>query len=66
MAKIYVEGIAEKLNKRQARVKSGDTLSKIALKYTGDANNWREILKHNGLTSDKIKPGQTTYKSRIF
>lgn len=58
MAKIYVEGIAEKLKKRQARVKSGDTLSKIALEYTGDANNWRKILEHNGLTSDKIKPDQ--------
>jgi nucleoid-associated protein YgaU len=28
-------------------VKSGDTLSKIAKEFYGDANRWREILKAN-------------------
>ena len=43
-------------------VKSGDSLSKIAKHYYGDANAWKKIYEANkatiGNNPDLIKPGQ--------
>lgn len=43
-------------------VKSGDSLSKIAKHYYGDANAWKKIYEANkatiGSNPDLIKPGQ--------
>lgn len=40
-------------------VKSGDSLTKIAIKIFGDANKWREIADLNGIADpSKIKIGQ--------
>ena len=39
MAKKYVEGKAAPLKKNQVRVKSGDSLWKLAEKYTGKGTN---------------------------
>lgn len=47
---------------RTYTVKSGDTLSKIAKEFLGDANAYRKVFDANRdqLTDpDKIKPGQT-------
>lgn len=53
------EGVGAK--GRTYTVKSGDTLSKIAKEFYGDANKYMEIFNANtDLLSDpnKIKPGQ--------
>jgi nucleoid-associated protein YgaU len=40
-------------------VKSGDSLSKIAKSYYGDANNYRKIAEANNISDpDKIQAGQ--------
>ncbi len=39
-------------------VRSGDTLWDIAQRYLGDGNRYKEIMQANGLTSDRIYPGQ--------
>ncbi len=42
-------------------IKGGDTLSKIAKQYYGNANEWRRIYEANKQTisdPDKIFPGQ--------
>lgn len=39
-------------------VKSGDTLWDIAKLFLGDATRYKEIMSLNGLTSDRIYPGQ--------
>jgi nucleoid-associated protein YgaU len=47
--------------KREYTIKSGDTLSKIAKQYYGNANDWRKIHEANKGTisdPDKIFPGQ--------
>jgi nucleoid-associated protein YgaU len=47
---------------RTYTVKSGDTLSKIAKEYLGDANAYRKIFDANRdqlSDPDKTKPGQT-------
>jgi nucleoid-associated protein YgaU len=46
---------------RDYTIKSGDTLSKIAKQYYGNANEWRRIYDANKSTitdPDKIFPGQ--------
>ncbi|RYD76333.1 MAG: LysM peptidoglycan-binding domain-containing protein [Sphingobacteriales bacterium] len=44
-------------------VKSGDSLSKIAKQYYGDAQQWKKIYEANkdviGSNPDMIQPGQT-------
>lgn len=41
-------------------VKYGDSLSKIALRYTGDMNNYQIIANYNGIkNADLIYPGMT-------
>lgn len=41
-------------------VKSGDTLSKIAKRFYGDANHYHEIAKASGIDNpDRINVGQT-------
>ncbi|MGZ5244343.1 MAG: LysM peptidoglycan-binding domain-containing protein [Bacteroidia bacterium] len=44
-------------------VKSGDSLSKIAKQYYGDAQQWKKIYEANkdviGSNPDLIQPGQT-------
>jgi hypothetical protein len=47
-------------------VRSGDTLSAIALRELGNANRWTEIKKAGGSTftaaeAQSIKPGQSIY-----
>lgn len=37
----------KKIPDKKHTVKKGDTLSKIALKYTGSANNWKKIEEYN-------------------
>lgn len=50
--------ILAQLELREYTVRKNDTLSKIALKYLGNAGRWREIQKVNpGLTED-IRVGQ--------
>lgn len=40
-------------------VVSGDTLSKIAKQYLGNANKYKEVAEHNGISNpDLIKVGQ--------
>lgn len=40
-------------------VKSGDTLSKIAKKYTGDSGNWKKIASANGVNDPRtLQVGQ--------
>ena len=51
---------------RQYVVRSGDTLSAIALRELGNANRWTEIKKVDGTTftaaeAQSIKPGQSIY-----
>ena len=51
---------------RQYVVRSGDTLSAIALRELGNANRWTEIKKVDGSTftaseAQSIKPGQSIY-----
>lgn len=51
---------------RQYVVRSGDTLSAIALRELGNANRWTEIKKVDGSTftaaeAQSIKPGQSVY-----
>ncbi|MEG3850488.1 colicin E5-related ribonuclease [Microcoleus sp. herbarium19] len=51
---------------RQYVVRSGDTLSGIALRELGNANRWTEIKKVDGSTftaaeAQSIKPGQSIY-----
>ena len=51
---------------RQYIVRSGDTLSAIALRELGNANRWTEIKKVDGSTftaaeAQSIKPGQSIY-----
>jgi nucleoid-associated protein YgaU len=46
---------------REYTIKSGDTLSKIAKQYYGNANDWKKIFEANKATikdADKIFPGQ--------
>jgi hypothetical protein len=44
---------------RQHTVASGDTLSKIAARYCGDANAWPRIAEANGIRNPNlIQPGQ--------
>ncbi|HZF99470.1 MAG TPA: LysM peptidoglycan-binding domain-containing protein [Chitinophagales bacterium] len=46
---------------RDYTIKGGDTLSKIAKQYYGNANEWRRIYEANKSTisdPDKIFPGQ--------
>jgi LysM repeat protein len=38
-------------------IKSGDTLSKIASRFTGESRNYRQIMEFNGSTSDAIRVG---------
>ena len=47
--------------RREYTIKSGDTLSKIAKQYYGNANDWKKIFEANkGVIkdADKIFPGQ--------
>ena len=53
MAKKYVEGKAAPLKEGQVRVQSGDSLWKLAEKYTGSGLNWRQLNGGKKL----IKPG---------
>lgn len=53
MAKKYVEGKAAPLKKNQVRVQAGDSLWKLAQKYTGNGMNWSKLNGGNKL----IKPG---------
>lgn len=40
-------------------VRSGDTLSRIALEYCGNANHWPKIARENGIRNPHlIRPGQ--------
>ncbi len=46
---------------REYVIKSGDTLSKIAKQYYGNANDWKKIFEANTSTikdANKIFPGQ--------
>jgi nucleoid-associated protein YgaU len=59
--KVKVKGTVEDVKVEYYIIKSGDTLSKIAKQYYGDANQYsrifeanREVIKH----PDKIFPGQ--------
>ena len=59
--KVKVKGTVEDVKVDYYIIKSGDTLSKIAKQYYGDANQYprifeanREVIKH----PDKIFPGQ--------
>lgn len=38
-------------------VKQGDTLQKIAIKFYGNANDWKKIYDFNNLTSTDLTPG---------
>lgn len=38
-------------------VKQGDTLQKIAIKWYGNANDWKEIYDYNNLSSTALSPG---------
>ena len=50
MAKKYIKGKAAPLKKNQVRVKSGDSLWRLAEKYTGSGLNWKQLNggKENG------------------
>lgn len=39
-------------------VRAGDTLSSLAVRFYGHANEWRKIAKANGLRNAKVKVGQ--------
>lgn len=54
--------LAEPAEQQTYAVASGDSLSKIAKKFYGDANQWRRIFEANQDVlddPDKIYPGQT-------
>lgn len=38
-------------------IRSGDTLQKIAVKYYGNANDWKKIYDYNDLTNTDLVPG---------
>lgn len=38
-------------------IKQGDTLQKIAIKFYGNANDWKKIYDYNNLTSTDLTPG---------
>jgi len=53
MAKKYIKGKAAPLKEGQVRVKSGDSLWRLAAKYTGSGTNWKQLNGGKKL----IKPG---------
>ena len=61
VAEIKVDPNAKQAQQTTYTVKSGDTLSKIAKEYLGDANAYMKIFDANKdqlNDPDKIKPGQ--------
>jgi len=57
-----VDSTAEIVGEQSYTVQKGDSLSKIAKQYYGDANAWQQIFQANRDVlddPDKIFPGQT-------
>ena len=55
------QGVRPTTHVRSYTIKSGDSLSKIAKQFYGDASDWDKIYKANqGLITnpDKVYPGQ--------
>jgi murein DD-endopeptidase MepM/ murein hydrolase activator NlpD len=51
--------VGPKGGERTHKVRKGETLSSIAKKYYGDANQWREIAVASGVQMPyKLQPGQ--------
>lgn len=56
-----VDSTAQVLSEQQYTVQSGDSLSRIAKRFYGDGNAWKQIFEANRDTlkdPDKIFPGQ--------
>ena len=59
---IFGAGAGQQASETMYTVASGDSLSKIAQRYYGDAQQWRKIYEANreliGENPDMIQPGQ--------
>jgi surface antigen len=51
---------------REYRVRSGDTLSGIALRELGDANRWREIKKADGKAFTEVEARQLQIGNSVY
>lgn len=56
---VYQSKIKNDKRKTFYTVIEGDTLQRIAVKYSGDANNWTKIYEYNHLTDTILSPGDS-------
>jgi LysM repeat protein len=54
---VYQQNVKTNKSKSQYIVIEGDTLQKIAYKYTGSIDNWQKIYLYNGLKDIKLTAG---------